>query len=169
MLKGSKQIKIFDWNLERGLLDKAFNPALQTRMLTEESREFYDAYKANDMVGMIDAYCDFIFVLRGAQASLIATDFGDDYGAYRTALDIVNGATNQGFMMLEILNKAVPVGPVELELCLSYVIEANEAKPKDTVSGKIIKGDNWRDPKDKIRALVFPEGNEEEDDEAFFK
>lgn len=161
MLKGSKQVRIFDWNLVRGLLDKAFNPALQTRMLTEESREFYEAYKANDMVGMIDAYCDFIFVLRGAQASLIATDFGDDYGAYKIALDIVNGATNQGFMMLELLNKAVPIGPVELEKCLEFVIEANEAKPKDTVSGKIIKGTNWRDPKDRIKYLVFGDDSEE--------
>lgn len=161
MLKGSKQVRIFDWNLERGLLDKAFNPALQTRMLTEESREFYEAYKANDMVGMIDAYCDFIFVLRGAQASLIATDFGDDYGAYKIALDIVNGATNQGFMILELLNKSVPIGPFELEKCLEFVIEANEAKPKDTVSGKIIKGPNWKDPKEKIKALVFGDDSEE--------
>lgn len=161
MLKGSKQVKIFDWNLERALLDKKFDPALQTKMLTEESNEFYEAYKENDMVGMIDAYCDFIFVLRGAQASLIATNFGDDYGAYKVALDIVNGATNQGFMILEILMKAVPIGPVELDQCLEFVIEANEAKPKDTVSGKIIKGDKWRDPKEKIKALVFGDDNEE--------
>lgn len=162
MLKNSKQVRVFDWNLERDLLDKGFNPALQTRMLTEESNEFYLAYRENNMVGMIDAYCDFIFVLRGAQASLIATDFGDDYNAYKTALDIVNGATNQGFMILELLLKAVPISNVELEQCFAFVIEANEAKPKDTVSGKIVKGPNWKDPKDRIKALVFGGDDSEE-------
>lgn len=162
MLKSSKQVKVFDWNLERDLLDKKFNPALQAKMLSEESNEFYLAYRDNDMVGMIDAYCDFIFVLRGAQASLIATDFSDDYHAYKTALDIVNGATNQGFMILEILLKAVPISNQELDVCFGFVIEANEAKPKDTVSGKIIKGPNWRDPKEKIKALVFGGDDSEE-------
>lgn len=154
MLQGSKQKRIYDWNLIRGLLDKAFNPALQTRMLTEESREFHEAYAEDDIVGMVDAYCDFVFVLRGAQASLIATDFGDDYNAYRTALDIVNGATNQGFMLLEILGKVCPIGPADIEECFTYVIDANEAKPRDTKSGKIIKGEDWVDPKFRIKMLI---------------
>lgn len=155
MLQGSKQKRIYDWNMVRGMLDKGFNPALQTKMLTEESREFHDAYKEQDMVGMIDAYCDFIFVLRGAQASLIATDFGEDYHAYKTALDIVNGATNQGFMLLELLTKLVPVGPVDINQCLSYVIDANEAKPATKKGGKVIKGNEWVDPKFKIKMLLF--------------
>lgn len=161
MLKGSKQREIFDWNMVRGKLDRGFDLDLQTRMLTEESNEFYLAYKENDMVGMIDAYCDFIFVLRGAQASLIATYFGSDYLSYRLALDIVNGATNQGFMILEILNKTVPIGPVELEQCLQFVIEANNAKSFDEVNGKTVKGPNWRDPKERIKALVFGDDSEE--------
>lgn len=163
MIKGSKQKRIFDWNLERGLLDKPFNPALQTRMLTEESREFYEAYKDNDMVGLVDAYCDFIFVLRGAQASLIATDFSDDYQAYKTALDIVNGATNQGFLLLELLSKVVPVGQLDLEIAMEYVIKANEAKPPKTKDGKVIKGDDWQDPKERIKELIFGKDTEQEE------
>lgn len=161
MLKGSKQKEMFDWNMVRGKLDKDFDPELQTRMLTEESNEFYTAYKQNDMVGMIDAYCDFIFVLRGAQASLIATDFGGNYTGYRLALDIVNGATNQGFMLLELLTKTVPVGPVELEQCLQFVIEANNTKSFNEDRGKTIKGPNWVDPKHRIKALVFGDDSEE--------
>lgn len=161
MLQGSKQKRIIDWNLIRGLLDCPFNPALQTAMLTEESREFYTAYAEDNIVDMIDAYCDFVFVLRGAQASLIATDFGEDYQAYRTALDIVNGATNQGFMLLEILCKVCPIGPNDIEECFNYVIDANDAKPRDKKSGKIIKGDAWVDPKIRIKMLIHGTTEEE--------
>jgi hypothetical protein len=154
MLNGSKQKRIYDWNMVRDLLEKPFNPALQTAMLTEESREFHEAYKADSIVDMVDAYCDFIFVLRGAQASLIATDFAEDYGSYITALNLVNGATNQGFMLLELLTKVCPIGPRDIDECFNYVIDANEAKPKDAKSGKIIKGDDWVDPKFRIKMLI---------------
>ena len=37
---------------------------------------------------------------------------------------------------------------------MEAVLDANDDKPKERVNGKIIKGNKWRDPKEKIAELV---------------
>lgn len=122
MLQGSKQKKIFDYALKSGRLDKKLDLCVISLELSEASNGFYTAYKDGDMAKMVWAYCDFVFWLRVNQAHLISTPFGDDYNRYKMALELINGATNQGFLMLEILCKVVPVGQADLDTAMDYVI-----------------------------------------------
>lgn len=162
MKNDTKQIQIIAWNIPRNGLK--FNQDLEAQMLSEESTEFFDGMK--DFTGiercieMVDAYCDFIFVLRGTQAKALATTF-DNAQDYRNAISLVEGATQMGFMLLEVLNKAYPwIDGYDLDTCLQYVITANAKKPIKKTGEKVSKGADWVDPKAQIEAYLFDDGEE---------
>jgi hypothetical protein len=56
--------------------------------------------------------------------------------------------------MLNILSNDLQISGLVLEEAYSLVVEANEAKGTQKVSGKIQKGESWVDPKHSIRKLL---------------
>ena len=144
MIKGSKQKRILDWALTIG--DKAeFNVSDVTLTLTDISSDFMASYRANNMSEMIYEYCSYVFWLRVFQARLISTFYGDDYIEHRANVAYINDMTNQGFLMLELLSKVIPVGNVDLNMAMEYLIRAYE------------EGRDKEQCKEDIKELIFGE------------
>lgn len=153
----SKQLQIIDWNLPRNEL--SLNLDLEASLLSEESSEFFDGYRfftgQTRVVEMVDAYCDYIFVLRGTQAKVLANTF-DNAQDYRNAITFVAAATQMGFMLLEVLFKVAPyVDEEDLDVCIQFVVDANAKKPIKKTGGKVEKGILWKDPKELIENYLF--------------
>ena len=144
MINGSKQKRILDWALTIG--DKAeFNVRDVTLTLTDISSDFMASYRANNMSEMIYEYCSYVFWLRVFQARLISTFYGDDYIEHRANVAYINDMTNQGFLMLELLSKVIPVGNVDLNMAMEYLIRAYE------------EGRDKEQCKEDIKELIFGE------------
>lgn len=144
MIKGSKQKRILDWALTSG--DRAeFNVRDVTMTLTDISSDFMASYRANNMSEMIYEYCSYVFWLRVFQARLISTFYGDDYIEHRANVAYINDMTNQGFLMLELLSKVIPVGNVDLNMAMEYLIRAYE------------EGRDKEQCKEDIKELIFGE------------
>lgn len=144
MIKGSKQKRILDWALTSG--DKTeFNVRDVTMTLTDISSDFMASYRANNMSEMIYEYCSYVFWLRVFQARLISTFYGDDYIEHRANVAYINDMTNQGFLMLELLSKVIPVGNVDLNMAMEYLIRAYE------------EGRDKEQCKEDIKELIFGE------------
>lgn len=149
-----KQLQIINWNIRLNGLKLDLD--LEATMLSEESAEFMDAYRRNHLVDMIDAYCDFIFVLRGSQAKVANTQF-HNAAEYTRALDMVTNATNFGFVILEILLKTSGIDINDVDVCLQFVIDENEKKCIVGEDGKVTKSGDWKDPKYKIEKFIYGE------------
>ena len=144
MINGSKQKRILDWALTSG--DRTeFNVRDVTMTLTDISSDFMASYRANNMSEMIYEYCSYVFWLRVFQARLISTFYGDDYIEHRANVAYINDMTNQGFLMLELLSKVVPVGNVDLNMAMEYLIRAYE------------EGRDKEQCKEDIKELIFGE------------
>lgn len=144
MINGSKQKRILDWALTSG--DRtAFNVRDVTMTLTDISSDFMASYRANNMSEMIYEYCSYVFWLRVFQARLISTFYGDDYIEHRANVAYINDMTNQGFLMLELLSKVIPVGNVDLNMAMEYLIRAYE------------EGRDKEQCKEDIKELIFGE------------
>ena len=144
MINGSKQKRILDWALTSG--DRTeFNVRDVTMTLTDISSDFMASYRANNMSEMIYEYCSYVFWLRVFQARLISTFYGDDYIEHRANVAYINDMTNQGFLMLELLSKVIPVGNVDLNMAMEYLIHAYE------------EGRDKEQCKEDIKELIFGE------------
>lgn len=144
MINGSKQKRILDWALTSG--DRTeFNVRDVTMTLTDISSDFMASYRANNMSKMIYEYCSYVFWLRVFQARLISTFYGDDYIEHRANVAYINDMTNQGFLMLELLSKVIPVGNVDLNMAMEYLIRAYE------------EGRDKEQCKEDIKELIFGE------------
>lgn len=144
MINGSKQKRILDWALTSG--DRTeFNVRDVTTTLTDISSDFMASYRANNMSEMIYEYCSYVFWLRVFQARLISTFYGDDYIEHRANVAYINDMTNQGFLMLELLSKVIPVGNVDLNMAMEYLIRAYE------------EGRDKEQCKEDIKELIFGE------------
>lgn len=144
MIKGSKQKRILDWALTSE--DRTeFNVRDVTMTLTDISSDFMASYRANNMSEMIYEYCSYVFWLRVFQARLISTFYGDDYIEHRANVAYINDMTNQGFLMLELLSKVIPVGNVDLNMAMEYLIRAYE------------EGRDKEQCKEDIKELIFGE------------
>ena len=144
MIKGSKQKRILDWALTSGDQTE-FNVRDVTMTLTDISSDFMASYRANNMPEMIYAYCSYVFWLRVFQARLISTFYGDDYIEHRANIAYINDMTNQGFLMLELLSKVIPVGNVDMNMAMEYLIRAYE------------EGRDKEQCKEDIKELIFGE------------
>lgn len=144
MINGSKQKRILDWALTSGDQTE-FNVRDVTMTLTDISSDFMASYRANNMSEMIYEYCSYIFWLRVFQARLISTFYGDDYIEHRANVAYINDMTNQGFLMLELLSKVIPVGNVDLNMTMEYLIRAYE------------EGRDKEQCKEDIKELIFGE------------
>ena len=144
MINGSKQKRILDWALTSG--DRTeFNVRDVTMTLTDISSDFMASYRVNNMSEMIYEYCSYVFWLRVFQARLISTFYGDDYIEHRANVAYINDMTNQGFLMLELLSKVIPVGNVDLNMAMEYLIRAYE------------EGRDKEQCKEDIKELIFGE------------
>jgi hypothetical protein len=144
VINGSKQKRILDWALTSG--DRTeFNVRDVTMTLTDISSDFMTSYRANNMSEMIYEYCSYVFWLRVFQARLISTFYGDDYIEHRANVAYINDMTNQGFLMLELLSKVIPVGNVDLNMAMEYLIRAYE------------EGRDKEQCKEDIKELIFGE------------
>ena len=144
MIKGSKQKRILDWALT-SKDQTEFNVRDVTMTLTDISSDFMASYRANNMSEMIYEYCSYVFWLRVFQARLISTFYGDDYIEHRANVAYINDMTNQGFLMLELLSKVVPIGNVDLNMAMEYLIRAYE------------EGRDKEQCKEDIKELIFGE------------
>lgn len=148
-------LQIAKWNYDRE--NNNFDRELEERMLQEEALEFKEALEMfweaisesltkKAKVDLIDAYCDFIFVLYGSEYKMLGADVSIDLSRYH----------NQANYMLKVL-ETIGIDSRTLNKALGFVIEANKNKGKKKVSGKIQKGATWRDPKDDIFEMMFGE------------
>lgn len=131
-------------------------------LLTDEIKEFYTALANNDLVEMIDGYCDTKFVKLG-----IDFKYGMQNYAYNSSTNLVVLKTSiegkayiddlyneHTVIMLEVLG-TYGITQQMLDECFDVVCEANEQK--GTVKnefGKTIKGPKWVNPADKIRLII---------------
>lgn len=129
MIKDSMQLRIIDFaNKHYEVMDTKFNSNTVASVLSGISSDFMDSLSREDEADMLLHYSYFVVMLRCFQANLLSNHFIGDGGEYKKALDIINGATNQGFLILEILSKAVLIDQkdleVAIELCLATLDEA---------------------------------------------
>ena len=138
------------WNILRN--DLKFDIELEVNMLAEEAQEFKDGLimyvkaetqkeKLDGLVEMIDAYCDFKFVLIGTYTKSLGSTF--DYDAFK----------HQEGLMEHLLDQA-NFGRNLRERCYGYVLKANMMKPINKTDAKVEKGADWKDPKDRIWELA---------------
>ena len=164
-------MEIAYWNYARNGLK--FDPQLEEQMLLEEEAEFKDALVdymdamkyptlfsedevVDAMVDLIDAYCDYNFVSYGTALKRMGstTELQTEHARSLMYTVLTELLVTHGVDMFRGLK--IPF----IERCMSIVIEANKAKPLDKTSGKVVKGDNWVDPKESIRELLLAEGFE---------
>jgi hypothetical protein len=138
-------------------------------MLDEEATEFKEAFcdylAASDTlfadefildsaVNMVDAYCDWMFVYMGTVCKGIHGS-PDDHGHWQS---IMNSILTELLATHGVTLHTADGRPPLVERCFLHVIDANEAKPMDKVTGKVVKGPNWSDPKVLIRNELLEAG-----------
>lgn len=147
--------RVVKWNRDRGLLLE-FNPDLERRMLSEEAREFY---MAETLVCKLAEYADFVFVLEGTKAkygcnSGIKTEAFDSYKEYKELYAWASLLRQEMYeLLMDILRRAGYANESNKLLGLAYdaVCSCNELKGLDKESGKIKKGENYKDPAEVIK------------------
>ena len=148
-------LNIAKWNFDRN--NTNFFRDLEETMLQEEALEFKDGLqdywcapsehlKQTAIVDMVDAYCDFVFVLYGTEYKMLGADVAIDLSRYHNQANYMSKCLESLGIDYKTLNKS-----------LELVIEANSRKGTKKVKGKIQKGSDWYDPKDKIHDLMFGE------------
>jgi hypothetical protein len=149
-------MRIAQWNYDRN--NNNLDMELENRMLQEEAQEFkdgmimyfeggYDDY-GDSLVEMVDAWCDFQFVLKGTVYKSLGSNISPDLSNY----------IQQEKYMYHILVDQFEIEPIILNVCLNHVITANEAKGSRKVNGKIHKGTEWEDPKELIKQELEASG-----------
>jgi hypothetical protein len=152
------------WNINRGFTKK-LDLQLESDMLEEEKEEFFDAYEQYNglkdeplaidarldlAVDMVDAVCDYLFVSVGLDAKSQLNRLPDADTQGKVALLKTNVDKNlavMGALLIDVVG-----AKVDLNVCYGFVVEANNLKPaKSNADGKGVKGDEWVDPKHKIK------------------
>lgn len=162
-------IEIGKWNYLRNGLE--YNPELEQNMLDEEAKEFKDAFTAylalttsdayyaedtllDEVVDMVDAYCDYMYVYTGTALKSIgmkAIDASHTQSVMHSVLTEV--LLTHGVRMYDGKG-TLPL----LEEAFQYVIQANNKKPLTKTKGKVSKGKDFKDPKALIKELLKAKG-----------
>lgn len=156
--------------------NNTFNFAFDLPLLSEEVKEFYKALANNDIVEMVDAYCDVRFVWEGIEFKYgcISYDY-NDINNYKYLVDHTQQFKalklyyrEHEYKMLDLLdpelfsiesdnsyNKTLAL----LDAAFDIVCTANEQKGtiKDT-NNKTMKGPKWVNPADSIKELLIANG-----------
>lgn len=149
--------RIINWNIQRNGLH--YNPKLEEEMLDEEFKEFMDGIKdyytattstelLDAYVDIIDAFCDYMFVAVGS------------IGKGHTCNSMQLRKNYMLTVISHITAKILDINDTEdiVSYAMECVIIANEAKPINKTTGKVVKGDDWKDPKELIKAYVLKKG-----------
>ena len=150
-----------------------FNPIFDLGLLSEEVVEFYTNLALNDIVEMIDAYCDMKFVFEGIKFKygMIKYDYANENNikllkenteAYSAIRSYYYDNEAQVYSCLIDYFKAEHKETflqAILDTHYIFVCEANELKgtAKDD-KGKTIKGKNWIDPGLRLKELLNKKG-----------
>lgn len=166
-------IDIAKFNYLRNHLE--LNRNLEETMLIEEETEFIDAFKLylklvyeetdvgfsmkeeailDILTDMVDAYCDFMYVYYGSLLKYLGTGEVYDKTQKQTLLSTILMEVLVGHGCKIHKQNEKPL----LDLAMSYVIKANDAKTLDKTEGKVEKGDKFIDPKEKIKNLIVDRG-----------
>ena len=139
MIKDSMQLRIIEFaNKHYEVMDTKFNSNTVASVLSGISSDFMDSLSKEDEAGMLLHYSYFVVMLRCFQANLLSNHFIADGTEYKKALDIINGATNQGFLILEILSKAVAIDQDDLEVAIDVCLATLDEAGGDLISQKRI-------------------------------
>lgn len=146
----NEDYRVSKWNLQRD--NTYFNWNTEEAMLDEEVKEFYEALKNDNIVDMIDAYCDIKFVLCGSifkinYNSLDITDY--PISRYDDVLDSMEDIIRLAF---KLQNKAL--GYNQLDEAFDFVCTANATKGTTKVNGKITKPVDFVGPEAQIKQWV---------------
>lgn len=150
-----------------------FNPNFDMGLLSEEVVEFYTNLALDDIVEMIDAYCDMKFVWEGIlfKYGMIKYEYNSTdvieqleintraFSAIRSYYYAHEGqALDCLVAKFEDLRKTTFLEQI-LKAHYTFVCEANELKgtAKDE-KGKTIKGKNWIDPGLRLKELLNKKG-----------
>ena len=137
MIKDSMQLRIIDFaNKHYEVMETKFNSNTAASVLSGISSDFMDSLSREDEAGMLLHYSYYVIMLRCFQANLLSNHFLGDGGEYKKALDIINGATNQGFLILEILSKAVLIDQKDLEAAIELCLATLDEVKGDLISQK---------------------------------
>lgn len=156
--------------------NNTFNFAFDLPLLSEEVKEFYKALANNNIVEMVDAYCDVRFVWEGIEFKYgcISYDYNDvnNWNFLNTNEQefraIENYKDRHRYKMLDLLETELYGTAYEesydktlklLDAAFNIVCEANEQKGtiKDA-NNKTMKGPKWVNPADSIRELLIANG-----------
>ena len=131
------QLRIIDFaNKHYEIMDTKFNSNTAASVLSGISSDFMDSLSREDEAGMLLHYSYYVIMLRCFQANLLSNHFLGDGGEYKKALDMINGATNQGFLILEILSKAVLIDQKDLEAAIELCLATLDEVKGDLISQK---------------------------------
>ena len=153
-----------------------FNFAFDLPLLSEEVKEFYKALANNDIVEMVDAYCDVRFVWEGIEFKYgcISYDY-NDVNNYKLLVEHTQQFNSlesyyrlHRYKMLDILETELFGSECDdtykntiilLDKAFDIVCEANEQKGtiKDE-NDKTMKGPNWVNPAESIRKILVENG-----------
>lgn len=156
--------------------NNTFNFAFDLPLLSEEVKEFYKALANNDIVEMVDAYCDVRFVWEGIEFKYgcISYDY-NDFNNYKYLVEHTKQFKSlelyyreHKYKMLDLLETDLFGNNYEssyantlelLDEAFNIVCKANEQKGtiKDA-NNKTMKGPNWVNPADSIRELLIANG-----------
>ena len=155
--------------------NNTFNFAFDLPLLSEEVKEFYKALANNDIVEMVDAYCDVRFVWEGIEFKYGCISYeyndGNNWNFFNTKEQEFRALESyykqHKYKMLYLLetelygriNKAPEQTLDLLDAAFNIVCEANEQKGtiKDA-NNKTMKGPKWVNPADSIRELLIANG-----------
>lgn len=156
--------------------NNTFNFAFDLPLLSEEVKEFYKALANNDIVEMVDAYCDVRFVWEGIEFKYgcISYNYNDinnytylvEHTQQFKALEVYY--REHKYKMLDLLETDLFAYNTEesykqtlelLDAAFDIVCEANEQKGtiKD-INNKTMKGPKWVNPADSIKELLIANG-----------
>ena len=152
-----------------------FNINFDLPLLSEEVKEFYKALANNDIVEMVDAYCDVRFVWEGIlfKYGCISYEYNNpnNYKLLKEDTEHFNIMEEyyrrHKYEMFELLetelygdtDESYSQTLVLLDVAFDLVCEANEQKGtvKDN-NNKTMKGHKWVNPADSIKALLTLNG-----------
>ena len=69
-------------------------------------------------------------------------------------IEQLDGIIDLGVVVNGTITKLCKKLGIDPYIAIDIVLRANEAKPKEKVNGKIVKGDKWVDPKEKLKELL---------------
>lgn len=143
------------------------NPAFDLALNTEEIKEFYKAMAREDIVEMVDAYADTLFVYYGILYKLgnLSTSYSAiNIDVFKKTVDdtivTLNYVRNHLESMFAIMGAKYGItNKTILDKAFDIVCEANEQKgtAKDQ-HGKTMKGPKWVNPAETIKQLLIDEG-----------